>query len=79
MSELARRAPGPARAKEPAADVAVLAAPRGAELVRGVRPVGHPQPAGRPLRQEFGLFARDWGFDLGEVAVRCRCGRATWT
>ena len=51
----------------PAADAAVLARP---EVRSSFLAFAHASPTtGRAAAQEFGLFARDWGFELGEVTV----------
>jgi pimeloyl-ACP methyl ester carboxylesterase len=67
VSVLARRAPTWLVKGMPAADAAVLARP---EVRSSFLAFAHASPTiGRAAAQEFGLFARDWGFDLGEVNV----------
>jgi pimeloyl-ACP methyl ester carboxylesterase len=67
MSVLARRAPTWLVKGMPAADAAVLAR---REVLTSFLAFAHASPTtGRAAAQEFGLFARDWGFDLGEVTV----------
>ena len=67
MSVLARRAPTWLAKGMPAADAAVLAR---REVLSSFLAFAHATPTtGRAAAQEFGLFARDWGFELGEVTV----------
>jgi pimeloyl-ACP methyl ester carboxylesterase len=67
MSVLARRAPTWLAKGMPAADAAVLTRP---EVRSSFLAFAHASPTtGRAAAQEFGLFARDWGFELWEVTV----------
>jgi pimeloyl-ACP methyl ester carboxylesterase len=67
MSVLARRAPARLVKVMPATDAAVLARP---EVRSSFLAFAHASSTtGRAAAQDFGLFARDWGFDLGEVTV----------
>jgi pimeloyl-ACP methyl ester carboxylesterase len=67
MSVLARQAPELLVKGMPAADAAVLARP---EVLSSFVAFAHASPTtGRAAAQEFGLFAREWGFDLAEVTV----------